>query len=240
MAGSTTDTPVIRRVRELVEPIASDLKLDVYDVEQRGGTMRVTLDTPPGSDTSVDLEQLALATRLISREFDHEDPIPGKYTLEVTSPGVERTLRTPAHFQREVGKTINVRLANVDAEQRRVQGVLVSADDRTATIRTEERDGELVERTIDLDDIDRARTVFEWGPQPKPGGKGAKQGKAKKKSPAKRAAGTKAAAEQSTSEQSTSEESGSDRAPTASSATEQPAHSSSDESTEPSSNKESS
>jgi ribosome maturation factor RimP len=235
MAGSTTDTPVIRRVRELVEPIASDLKLDVYDVEQRGGTMRVTLDTPPGSDTSVDLEQLALATRLISREFDHEDPIPGKYTLEVTSPGVERTLRTPAHFQREVGKTINVRLANVDAEQRRVQGVLVSADDRTATIRTEERDGELVERTIDLDDIDRARTVFEWGPQPKPGGKGAKQGKAKKKSPAKRAAGTEAAAEQSTSE-----ESGSDRAPTASSATEQPAHSSSDESTEPSSNKESS
>ena len=185
MAGSTTDTPVIRRVRELVEPIASDLQLDVYDIEQRGGTMRVTLDTPPGSDRSVDLDQLALATRLISREFDHEDPIPGKYTLEVTSPGVERTLRTPAHFQREVGKTINVRLANVDAEQRRIQGVLVSADDRSATIRTDEGDGEIVERTIDLDDIDRARTVFEWGPQPKPGGKGAKKAKAKK-SPAKK------------------------------------------------------
>jgi ribosome maturation factor RimP len=186
MAGSTTDTPIIRRVRQLVEPIASDLQLDIYDVEQRGGTMRVTLDTPPGSDRSVDLDQLALATRLISREFDHEDPVPGKYTLEVTSPGVERTLRTPAHFQREVGKTINVRLANVDAERRRVQGVLVSADDRTATIRTDEGDGEITELTIDLDDIDRARTVFEWGPQPKPGGKGAKQAKAKKKSPAKK------------------------------------------------------
>lgn len=185
MAGSTTDTPVIRRVRELVEPIASDLQLDVYDIEQRGGTMRVTLDTPPGSDRSVDLDQLALATRLISREFDHEDPIPGKYTLEVTSPGVERTLRTPAHFQREIGKTINVRLANVDAEQRRIQGVLVSADDRTATIRTDEGDGEIIERTIELDDIDRARTVFEWGPQPKPGGKGAKKAKAKK-SPAEK------------------------------------------------------
>ena len=58
--------------------------------------MRVTLDTPPGSDGGVDLDQLALATRLISRELDHQDPIPGKYTLEVTSPGVERTLRTPA------------------------------------------------------------------------------------------------------------------------------------------------
>ena len=212
MAGSTTDTPVIRRVRELVEPIASDLQLDVYDIEQRGGTMRVTLDTPPGSERSVDLEQLALATRLISREFDHEDPIPGKYTLEVTSPGVERTLRTPAHFQREVGKTVNVRLANVDAQQRRIQGVLVSADDRTATVRTGDGD-EIVEQTIGLDEIDRARTVFEWGPQPKPGGKGAKKAKAKKSS-AKQAAAKRPAAE--------------------------PATSSSTESTEPSSNKESS
>jgi ribosome maturation factor RimP len=224
MAGSTTDTPVIRRVRELVEPIASDLQLDVYDIEQRGGTMRVTLDTPPGSDRSVDLDQLALATRLISREFDHEDPIPGKYTLEVTSPGVERTLRTPAHFQREVGKTINVRLANVDAEQRRIQGVLVSADDRSATIRTDEGDGEIVERTLDLDDIDRARTVFEWGPQPKPGGKGAKKSKANK----------------SSAKQAATKQSGSERESTPSSAPEQSANSSSNESTEPSSDKESS
>ncbi|MEZ5297523.1 MAG: ribosome maturation factor RimP [Ilumatobacteraceae bacterium] len=184
MGRDTTDTPVIRRVRELVEPIASDLQLDIYDVEQRGGTMRVTLDTPAGSDSSVDLDQLALATRLISREFDHHDPIPGKYTLEVTSPGVERTLRTPAHFQREIGKEINVRLTNVDADQRRVQGVLVAADDTTATLRVD-TDGEPVERVVQLDDVDRARTVFEWGPQPKPGGKGT--GK-KKKKPAKKPA----------------------------------------------------
>ena len=103
MATGTTDTPVIRRVRELVEPIASDLQLDLYDIEQRGATLRITLDAPAASGGNVDLDQLALATRLISREFDHHDPIPGKYTLEVTSPGVERTLRTPAHFQREVG-----------------------------------------------------------------------------------------------------------------------------------------
>lgn len=181
MGRDTTDTPVIRRVRTLVEPIASDLRLDLYDIEQRGGTLRVTLDTPPGSDSSVDLDQLALATRLISREFDHEDPMPGKYTLEVTSPGVERTLRLPSHFQREIGKEINVRLANVDAEQRRIQGVLVAADDTTATLRVVD-DGDTVDRVIELADIDRARTVFEWGPQPKPGGKGA----SKKKSAGKK------------------------------------------------------
>lgn len=180
MAGNTADTPVVRRVRDLVEPIASDLHLDLYDVEQRGGTMRVTLDTPPGSEASVDLDQLALATRLISRELDHQDPIPGRYTLEVTSPGVERSLRTPAHFQREIGKTISVRLSDVAADQRRLEGVLVAADDTTATLRIVEG-GDIVERSVELASIDRARTVFEWGPQPKPGGKGAP----KKKSGAK-------------------------------------------------------
>jgi ribosome maturation factor RimP len=168
-----TDTPMIQRVRELVGPIATDLDLDVYDVEQRGGTLRVTLDTRPGTPGSVDLEQLSLATRLISRELDHADPVPGKYTLEVTSPGVERSLRTPAHFQREIGKTINIRLANVEAEQRRLEGVLVAADDRTATVRVEGA-GEPVDHVVDIDTIDRARTVFVWGPQPKPGKPGSR------------------------------------------------------------------
>jgi ribosome maturation factor RimP len=182
-ATEMSDTPMIQRVRELVDPIASDLELDVYDVEQRGGTLRVTLDTRPGAPGSVDLEQLSLATRLISRELDHADPVPGHYTLEVTSPGVERSLRTPSHFQRELGKTISVRLANVDAEQRRLEGVLVAADERTATIRVEsgrvESGGEPVDHVIDIDSIDRARTVFVWGPQPKPGKSGKQAAPAK-------------------------------------------------------------
>jgi ribosome maturation factor RimP len=150
-------------------------------VARRGGTVRVTLDTPPGSEGSVDLDQLALATRLISRELDHTDPIPGRYTLEVTSPGVERALRTPAHFQREIGKVLNVRLADVGADERRLRGELVAADDTTATIRVDVG-AESVDRVIELSSIDRARTVFEWGPQPKPGGKGAPK---KKRKPSK-------------------------------------------------------
>src|SRR5918995_6160350 len=184
-ATEMTDTPMIQRVRELVVPIASDLGLDLYDVEQRGGTLRVTLDTRPGTPASVDLEQLSLATRLISRELDHADPVPGRYTLEVTSPGLERNLRTPAHFQREVGKTVSIRLAKVEAEQRRLEGVLVAADDRSATIRVESG-GEPVEHVIDIESIDRARTVFVWGPQPKPGKSGSRkqaQGQAQGRSP---------------------------------------------------------
>jgi len=182
-----TDSPVLQQVRALIEPIASDLDLDLYDLEQRGGTLRVTIDTPPGSDGGVDMDKLALATRLISREMDHHDPMPGRYTLEVTSPGVERTLRTPAHFQREIGKTINVRLADAAAEQRRFEGVLVAADDTTATLRMD--DDEMTEKVVEIGDIDRARTVFVWGPKPKPGGKNSSK-KNQKKPSAQRASDT--------------------------------------------------
>ena len=206
MTGNTTDTPVIQRVRALVEPIAADLRLDLYDVEQRGGTMRVTLDTPPGSEGGVDLDQLALATRLISRELDHQDPIPGKYTLEVTSPGLERSLRTPAHFQRELGKTISVRLSNVDADQRRFEGVLVDADETTATFEVGDGD-DATRRTVDIDAIDRARTVFEWGPQPKPGGKGAPKNKSAKKSAKNKSAAQRSAKQQSATSSSSKKES---------------------------------
>ena len=173
MSTARSDNAVVARVRSLVQPIASDLGLDLYDVEQRGGTLRVTLDTPAGSQGGVDLDQLALATRLVSRELDHEDPVPGRYTLEVTSPGVERTLRTPEHFAREIGKTINIRLAGVESDDRRLQGVLVAADATTATVRVEGHDDAEtapLDRVIPLDQIDKARTVFVWGPAPKPTG----------------------------------------------------------------------
>ena len=113
----------LERVHELVEPIASDLGLDLYDIERRSNVVRITIDTPPGSEGGISLDALSLATRLMSRELDHEDPISGAYTLEVTSPGLERPLRTPAHFQREIGKDITVRLAGhavADGEARRL------------------------------------------------------------------------------------------------------------------------
>jgi ribosome maturation factor RimP len=161
----------IDRVRAIVGPIAADLSLDLYDVERRGGTIRVTLDTLPGSPGGVTLDQLSLATRLVSRELDHQDPIAGHYTLEVTSPGLERQLRTPAHFQREVGKTVSVRLRDPAADPRRIQGTLVASDEVDATLLLD--DG--TERSVPLAEIDKARTVFEWGPAPKPG-KGPKPG----------------------------------------------------------------
>jgi ribosome maturation factor RimP len=181
---SETDSSTIGRVKSLVMPILTDLKLDLYDLEYRGGVVRVTIDLPAGGvpatvaaegiDESaeeaprkgLDLEQIALATRLISRELDHEDPVPGHYTLEVSSPGLERVLRVPEHFARSIGATVAVRMRDIgEGGERRVHGVLEASDDTAITVRTD--DGST--RAIPYTHIDRAKTVFVWGPTPKPG-----------------------------------------------------------------------
>ncbi|NCZ69726.1 MAG: ribosome maturation factor RimP, partial [Actinobacteria bacterium] len=115
-----TDNSITERVRVLVLPILDDLGLELYDLEYAGGMVKVTIDTPPGSPGGIDVDQLARATRLISRDLDHADPIPGQYTLEVSSPGLERNLRLPRHFQREIGKQVAVRLTNVVNGERRL------------------------------------------------------------------------------------------------------------------------
>ena len=168
---SSQTSPVVDRVTSLVAPIVTDLGLDLYDIEYTGGIVRIVVDTQPGGPTGVSLENIALITRLVSREFDHSDPIPGRYTLEVTSPGLERTLRLPRHFVREVGKTIAVRLSSALDGQRRIQGDLVSASEDTIVVRL--TDNALTEVTIPLSMVERAKTVFQWGPTPKPGSTGA-------------------------------------------------------------------
>jgi ribosome maturation factor RimP len=166
--GGTMSDAIIERVTRMIAPVVADLRLDLYDIEFRGGVLRVTIDTPPGSPSGVDIDTLALLTRMISRDFDHDDPMPGHYTLEVTSPGLERSLRTPTHFQREIGKLAAIRLRDVGGSERRLQGVIVSATDTDVTIRLGESD-ESDERTVAYSQIDRAKTVFVWGPAPKPG-----------------------------------------------------------------------
>ena len=166
MAGAT----LIDTVVSLVEPILVDLGLELYDCDFAGGTLKVTLDTPAGQDKGVDLEQLALVTRLLGRELDHGDIVTQRYTLEVTSPGLERTLRTPAHFSREIGKDVNVRLRSDIDGRRRLNGTLVAATNTTATIRLlEDLAIGPIDVTVSIADIEKARTVFVWAPTPKPG-----------------------------------------------------------------------
>jgi ribosome maturation factor RimP len=165
--------PVVERVHLLVAPIVADLGLELYDLEFAGGVLKVIVDTPVPSEQSVSLDTIALITRLLSREFDHSDPMPGRYTLEVTSPGLERTLRVPRHFQREVGKIVALRLHQSLDGERRLQGVIVSADEAAVTVRND--DALPIDVVVPYQIIDRARTVFNWGPTPKHSTKGTRR-----------------------------------------------------------------
>jgi ribosome maturation factor RimP len=175
-------------VRDLVLPILSRHDVELYDVEVRGGLVRVVVDRADG----VDLGTIGAVTRAVSRALDDADPIANRYTLEVTSPGVERPLRTAEQFARAVGEVVKVRTRPEVEGERRVEGVLLEADGGGITIRVGERtDQDEAERDQPVDrrlayaEIDRARTVFEWGaPGPKPGhptGGASKPGSTRKK-----------------------------------------------------------
>jgi len=144
-----------------LEPVIAAAHLELVDVELRSGVLLVTVDREGG----VDLEALTDANRAVSSVLDELDPIPGRYTLEVSSPGVERTLRTPAHFAKAVGETVTVKTRPQVPGDRRRRGVLVAADDQGLTLG---EDGGPIEGVrLAYSDIDKARTVFIWGPEPK-------------------------------------------------------------------------
>ena len=153
------------RLHVIVDPICAELDLELVDLEYTGGVVRVTIDRSGG----LDMDAIAQATRAVSRAFDEHDPIPGRFTLEVSSPGLERSLRTPAHFQRAVGSTVRVKTRPGVEGERRVDGVLAAVDEDGCTVAL--APPATGERRIRYDDIERARTVFEWGPAPKPGSK---------------------------------------------------------------------
>ncbi|MFM8648389.1 MAG: ribosome maturation factor RimP [Actinomycetota bacterium] len=182
------ESAIERRLHSLIDPIVADLALDLYDLDYAGGVLKVTVDTPPGSPGGIDVDTLAQCTRLISRELDHSDPISGHYTLEVSSPGLERTLRTPRHFQREVGKEVSIRLRNVENGERRITGLLVAADDQAATVRAMGPQAESTDHRVVYDQIDRAKTVFVWEAAPKPGKSGGKKPRATADSGARKSA----------------------------------------------------
>jgi ribosome maturation factor RimP len=165
----------IDAIRDAVAPVIAGLGLELYDVELNGGggtrTLRVTIDRAGG----VDLDAITDVTRALSPVLDDDSTLPGSFLLEVSSPGVERTLRTPAHYLGARGCTVSIKV-RTESGTERVHGVLVDSDDERCMIET---NGERAE--LRYGDITQARTVFEWGPQPKPGQRRAGQAAAASK-----------------------------------------------------------
>jgi ribosome maturation factor RimP len=152
-------------IRDLVLPLVDALGCRLYDLELAGSgrarTLRVLIDR----DGGVDLEVITAATQAVSAALDTSSVIDGPFLLEVSSPGLERPLRRPEHFAGAIGETVTIS-SHTDSGPQRRRGTLVDAGELACVV---EIDGTREE--VAYDSITKARTVFEWGPEPRSGGK---------------------------------------------------------------------
>ncbi len=141
-----------------VEPVIRGLGLDLYDLEltgtPRSRCVRITLDGPNG----VDLETIALVSQAVAPVLDNRTDLLGHYTLEVSSPGLERALRKPRHFKAAIDTTVSLKVRDAQGHAKHINGMLTAATDDNCTVVV---DG--TEQEFSYVDVLQARTVFEWG-----------------------------------------------------------------------------
>jgi len=141
-------------LQKLLEPTIERLGYELTDLEVRlsgqGGLLRLTIDKPDG----IDLDDCEKVSQAVSALLDVEDPVPGNYNLEVSSPGLDRKLTKVEHFQRFEGETLKVTMRFPIEGRRRFRGTLVSSDDENIVV---EVDGE--SHSLPLTMIDTARLV---------------------------------------------------------------------------------
>jgi ribosome maturation factor RimP len=140
--GPPVDGAMAGTLREgltaLIEPLLQRLGYELVELEYGAGRghaqVRVFIDSAAG----VGLEDCEKVSREVSALLDVEDPIPGAYTLEVSSPGFDRVLRTPQHFERFVGSRVFVELKEPRAGRRRYTGQLLAVDEGGITLAVDE------------------------------------------------------------------------------------------------------
>lgn len=166
-------------ISALLAPTVASLGLELLGLEYLpapgGAVLRLYIDVPEAEADArhVGIEDCESVSREVSAQLDVEDPISGNYTLEVSSPGVDRPLFSPAQFARFTGQQAKVGLKLPQDGRRRLQGLIAGVDGAQISF---EVDGQPF--VVAFDNIDKARLVPDWaalGLAPvKPGGKPAK------------------------------------------------------------------
>ena len=140
-------------IEESIKLAVESLGVKLYDIvtakEHERNIFRVIITSKDG----VSLDKCVEVTRLISPLLDVEEPMGGKYNLEVSSPGIERKLKKKEHFIASVGEQVKIK--NLETEV--LKGELIFADNEKITIKT--KNGE---ESISYDNILSAATYFEW------------------------------------------------------------------------------
>ncbi len=151
-------TNIAERVEALVTPTITELGYRVWDVEyvKEGAEwyLRITLD----SDNGIDINDCEKVSRAVSPLLDEEDPIEDFYYLEVHSPGLERVLRRPEHFEASIGSDVELRLFAPDENKKKsYTGKLVAFENDTVTI---DAAGETV--SLAMNKVSKVQTLFDF------------------------------------------------------------------------------
>lgn len=140
--------------KETIVSILDDCGVYLYDIETISENERKIFRIFITSKDGINLDKCSEVTKILSPILDLDPPLNGEYTLEVSSPGIERPLRKNEHYLGSVGEMLKVKLINTD----KIIGKLESFEDGKITL--VEDDGEIT--TIALDDIEKARTYYKW------------------------------------------------------------------------------
>lgn len=150
----------LEEVRDLAEAVARRRSLRLWDVEVGGQPGRAIVRVFVDGDDGVDLDTVAQVSEEISRGLDLRDPIPGRYTLEVSSPGLERSLKEPAHWSASVGKKVTVKTKDkLVGDSHRLDATVEGTTDGAVVLKPDGAEGTV---EVAFDAIRSARTVFEW------------------------------------------------------------------------------
>jgi ribosome maturation factor RimP len=150
------ETALHDRLIARFEPVLQGLGFELVEVEfvpgPGGGTLRIYIDKPADAEVGIDVEDCAKVSHVLSELLDADDPFPGRYSLEVSSPGTDRVLRTPEHFARFVDERVKVELLAPRDGRKRYTGVLRRTDGESI-----EMDVDNFSVSIKLAEISRAR-----------------------------------------------------------------------------------
>jgi len=154
----------LEEVRDLAESVAGRRDLRLWDVELSGGRGNSVVRVYVDGEEGVDLDTVAEISQELSRGLDLRDPFPGRYVLEVSSPGLERSLKRPEHFSASVGKKVTMKTKRpLNGSSHRIDGLIRSAGAAAVQIVLEGADGSGEPQVeVPYDQVKMARTVFEW------------------------------------------------------------------------------
>ena len=126
-------------VLEMAQPVAEENGCYIYDVEYvkegKSNFLRIFADK---ENDRISLDECEVISRRMSDLLDEKDPIQGEYMLEVSSPGIERRLRTPMHFEMYMGETVDIGLYKAINGNKTISGKLLAYEDEKITIENED------------------------------------------------------------------------------------------------------